>query len=400
VKRRLLVAIEQRFQQYRGGYYTDIAFPYEDWREYLEYFAEVSVLARVQKIEKLPAHLRRADGEHVSFIALPDYQGLARFIRVLPRLMSRSFHAVKHSDCILLCMGYIEICTWICTRLLRRDYAIEFIGDSYAAVIHARQTKSGALDRILARLTHWLNVVQARNACAVSYVSRYLQKLYPNQNPDREFVFSDVFFTDGLKTRPRTQAEWAKNEPVIISVGRLMPEKGHKILIEAAALLKQMRSDNWRIKIVGQGDEEKPLQDLIHSLGLDDHVKLVGLVKWGEELFELLDNARLFVLPSFTEGMPRALLEGMARGLPAIASRAGGITEVLADEDLVPPGDAEVLAQRIDTVLDNPIRLEQMSRRNFDRAMEFRPEIMQQRKHSFWQSIIKYTPVKSEDIHA
>jgi glycosyltransferase involved in cell wall biosynthesis len=394
MSKRLIVAIEHHFHRYNRQVYTDIAFAYEYWHEYLDVFDEVTVLARVRNIEKLPEHLRRADGEGVSFIDLPDYYGPWQFVKVMPLLFARCFKPVARGNYILLRMGNIATCVWLSTRILRRDYAIEFVGDPNKSIVHAKQTSSPFVDWMLSRWMHFVNRLQSRGACCASYVSKYIHKLYPTKHPDREFVFSGVCLSRELITLPRAYDVLKGTEPTIVSVGRLMPEKGHRILVEAADRLRQLRSGGWQIKIAGKGPESQPLQELIDSLQLQKMVKLLGVVKWGPDLFKLLDNARLFVLPSLTEGMPRALIEAMARGMPAIASRSGGIIELLDDDDLVESGDANMLAEQINLVLDDIAQLEQMSRRNFQKAMEYKPEIMQQRKNTFWKCICKYTRVR------
>ena len=83
-----------------------------------------------------------------------------------------------------------------------------------------------------------------------------------------------------------------------------------------------------------------------------------------------MDQASLFVLPSRTEGLPRALLEAMAHALPCLGSDIGGIPELLAPEDLVPVNNPERLAERTAQRLADPKRLDEMSRRNWERSQQ------------------------------
>lgn len=388
---KLLVAIEHHFQRYNGHVYTDIAFLREYWSEYLEVFDEVVVVARVKNISEFPKHLRRADGDCISFIDLPNYYGPWQLAVAIPRLLVLCFKAVKQSDYILLRMGNIATCVWFCTKILRRNYAVELVGNPFKGITQSKQTKSPAVDWLFGKVAHWVNILQARGACCASYVGEYVHHIYPTKYPDREFVFSGVRLSDELITAPRTQDSLRLTRPIIVSIGRLMAEKGHRTLVEAADKLRDLRGGSWQILIAGRGTESEPLQELIESLGLQERVKLLGVVKWGPDLFELLDNARLFVLPSLTEGMPRALIEAMAKGLPAIASRTGGISELLNQDDLVKPGDPNMLARRIDAVLDDMVQLERMSSRNFEKAMEYKSEIMREKKHKFWESLHLYS---------
>jgi glycosyltransferase involved in cell wall biosynthesis len=170
-------------------------------------------------------------------------------------------------------------------------------------------------------------------------------------------------------------------------VGRLEPEKGNVVLVRALAALRARGTVGFEAAILGGGQELDALRQLSAELGLADRVDLPGVVSMGPELFAYLDRADLFVLPSLTEGLPRALIEAMARGLPAIGSRTGGIPELLDDAQLVPAGDPDALADAIEALILDPRRLAELSRRNFTHAMNWRPDEMRRRKYAFWRCV-------------
>jgi len=97
------------------------------------------------------------------------------------------------------------------------------------------------------------------------------------------------------------------------------------------------------------------------------------------------------VLPSHQEGLPRAALEAMARGLPCIGSTVGGFPELLAAADLVPPGSAPALARAISAVLGDPDRRRDMSARNLARAQDFRDHLLQERRVAFLAHVRQHT---------
>jgi len=237
-----------------------------------------------------------------------------------------------------------------------------------------------------------LTKIQVRLAACASYVSRTCREHYPSRNPGREFIFSSVRLNKQLMTGPRKAEQFDAIGLRIISVGRLEREKGHHVLVEAIAKLPQKQRATLRVQIVGGGRQLEVLRERVKSLELEGIIELPGTVKYGEPLFELLDAADLFVLPSMTEGMPRALIEGMARGLPAIGCRAGGIVEVLEDKQMVPPSDAESLANAIADRLGQRDRLALESRRNFEFVTQnYGIETMRQRKIAFWNAVLKHT---------
>jgi len=100
-----------------------------------------------------------------------------------------------------------------------------------------------------------------------------------------------------------------------------------------------------------------------------------------------LDSVDIFLMPSRAEAFGRALLEAMARGCPCIGSNVGGIPELLAADDLVPPNDPEALARKIMEVTADPERMKAMSARNLSRAKEFDPEVLRNTRLAFYQYV-------------
>ncbi|MHB8295185.1 MAG: glycosyltransferase [Acidimicrobiales bacterium] len=137
----------------------------------------------------------------------------------------------------------------------------------------------------------------------------------------------------------------------LLLVGRLVPKKGHAVLLEACAKLAAEGVD-LRCDLVGGGELAEELKRLADRLGLSANITFHG-AKLQDELPELFANADIFVQPSVVveggdrDGIPNALLEAMATGLPVVATTVGGIPEVVEDARtglLVAPGDVDALA--------------------------------------------------------
>jgi glycosyltransferase involved in cell wall biosynthesis len=146
----------------------------------------------------------------------------------------------------------------------------------------------------------------------------------------------------------------ASSTPRIVSVGRLSPEKGHTVLIEALNLLNtKLGFPNFRATILGEGELKSELNEQINRYQLSERVTLPG---FSDDVFSALLNAEVFVLPSLHESSPNALIEAMSVGLPCIASAVGGILDLIEHNEsglLVPPGDSEALARAIQKILTN-----------------------------------------------
>ena len=160
-------------------------------------------------------------------------------------------------------------------------------------------------------------------------------------------------------TRRRTVAEakQAVGLPtdglLIGGVGRLSPEKGFDLLIRSAADLIA-RGRDVRLVIVGDGDDRPRLERIAGERGVADRVRFAGWCGDVRPYFEAMD---VFALSSLREGLPNVLLEAMALGVPAVATRIAGIPRMIRDGrngSLVEPGDGDGLTAALDEQVRNP----------------------------------------------
>ena len=148
----------------------------------------------------------------------------------------------------------------------------------------------------------------------------------------------------GLKQNINAQ----DNDLILASVGSLTPKKGHTYLIEAISEFKK-EMDNFRLVLVGGGPEEHNLKMLTEKLGLQNYIYFLGR-KDRNEIKDILRQADIFVLPSRWEGLPNALLEAMAVGLPCVATQVGGNAEIInngVNGVLVESRSADLLAEAL-----------------------------------------------------
>jgi glycosyltransferase involved in cell wall biosynthesis len=162
---------------------------------------------------------------------------------------------------------------------------------------------------------------------------------------------------DSLGKRPETKVQ-ARDRLTLIYVGRLSGEKGVADLLEATRIIRNRLPDRAvRLRIVGDGPQSVELQLLASRLGLNDAVEFIGGLSFGPQLFELYAAADIFVLPSYTEGLPGVLLEAMALGVPVVATRVGGIPQLIVEGQnglLVDPQIPDRLADAICRIAVSP----------------------------------------------
>ena len=158
------------------------------------------------------------------------------------------------------------------------------------------------------------------------------------------------------KARAAITLPWPKDKEkkIVLSVGRLIPEKDFPTLLRAFAL--QPASLKARLIIVGEGPEQKNIELLIKELGLDESVHLAG---FDDNPWRWMASAQLFVLSSQAEGFPNALMEALVLGLPAIVTRYDDSAEYFRQHygaDLCGCGDEIMLAEKIRQHLESPHR--------------------------------------------
>ena len=159
------------------------------------------------------------------------------------------------------------------------------------------------------------------------------------------------------------------DEGVVISVGRLSPEKGHLNLIAAAPAVAAARPHS-RFLIVGDGPLRRELEEAARARGLGGRVMFLGERR---DVHELLAASDVFVLPSLKEGLPLALLEAMAGRKPVIAAPVGEIPTVVAHGVsglLIDPADAGTLARSISRLLGSPEEAAALAAEGYKRVRE------------------------------
>jgi glycosyltransferase involved in cell wall biosynthesis len=155
------------------------------------------------------------------------------------------------------------------------------------------------------------------------------------------------------------------SEKRILFVGRLNPVKGVHYLLRAMKRVCEVLPDA-KLIIVGDGEEREHLESLADSLGIRDRVDFVGKVPH-ERIPEYLCEADIFVLPSVSEGFGIVILEAMSCGLPIVATRVGGVPDIIEEGVngcLVESGDFQEMAKKILFLLDNRLLTDQISKNN------------------------------------
>jgi colanic acid/amylovoran biosynthesis glycosyltransferase len=174
--------------------------------------------------------------------------------------------------------------------------------------------------------------------------------------PPEQFTRKDAADSWPVKNSTESIAE-PSNSPAarILCVGRLVPEKGQTVLLEALATLAR-RGHRVALTLAGEGPSRPALEELAQNLGIAAQVTFLGAVGQ-EEIGALYESASIFCLPSFAEGVPVVLMEAMAMQVPVLSTHITGIPELIEDGLtglLVSPGRADQLADALERLLSDP----------------------------------------------
>jgi glycosyltransferase involved in cell wall biosynthesis len=390
---RLLVSIQTRFLAHEGGVYSHHLTYERFWKRYLAAFEEVLVIGRVAAGEP-PAGWGRADGPNVTFHPLPDYVGPVQYLLRRGRIVAAVRRAVRQ------CRAYIlrlpcAIGTLLWKQLPpRAPFGVEVVGDPYDGF--SRLGISSSL-RAYYRWSWTRNLrLQCASASASAYVTREaLQRRYPPAPGAFTTHYSSVelpveALVGDLGPRlARIEAladrMHGRGEPVRIGFIGSFSQR-HKLpdlhIRAVAECIEQGR--NLELEMIGDGSRLEEMKHLAAALGVDRRVRFRGRIPGGEPVLRAIDAMDLLVNASAVEGLPRVVIEAMARACPAIGSTVGGIPELLGPRWLVRAGDVPQLAAKICEVLDDAAALEAAARRNVAEARNYCRDVLEPRRREMY----------------
>lgn len=195
--------------------------------------------------------------------------------------------------------------------------------------------------------------------------------------------------------RIREELGLPRGAPLVVSVGRLVKQKGHHHLLQAWPLVVGSMP-HARLLVVGDGPWRARLAEQAKVLGVPDSVTFAG---WRSDVPTILSTADVYVHPSLWEGFGLAILEAMAAGTCVVASRVSTIPELVLDGEtgaLVPPGDSAGLARTLLQLLADPRRRRQMGAAGRQRALErFTAERMVRATEKVYEELLDSATLKA-----
>lgn len=352
------------------------------WNELLENFDTVTVVARVRHVE-MPDLTIPITNPKIALHPLPFYRGPWLFLRTLPAFLVRLRSASRLNGAFLLRLpGPVGTFLAEFLRRAERRYAVQLVGDPHDVL------GSGGLGRIAGWLRKPVVVATrraVREAAVTSYVtSSALQRRYPSAPSTPTFGVSDIKLTPEWFGQVR-DAPTGRPYRLFLCGSLAQRYKGVDLMLDAMALIRENGLSVTAV-VAGDGHYRTELEEQAHRLNLTNHVDFVGAVS-PASIRDHLDHADIFLMPSRTEGMPRALIEAMARGLPAIGSNVGGIVELLDDAQRFDREDVKGLASATMRLIGDAAEYRRQSTRNLSLARTFAASELEPRRAAFYRAV-------------
>ena len=348
---------------------------------YFKYCSQIKILSR-KETRKNKRYRTVISNENVIFREIPNIIS-RRHIKNKIKAKEILTEEIRNADFIVIRLPSYNgnLAVNICNYLKKR-FIVEFVGCPFDSI----KKEFYGLGYILATFNKYNTKKIIKKCDSVIYVTNeFLQKRYPNNG--KSIGCSDVIIGELLKVNLQNRLELTstikgyKQIKLGIIGNYYKKYKGIDVGIKAIRELSN-RGFDATLNILGEGDKE-PYIRLAQKLNIEDKINFCGVLSSGNEVLEWLDRIQIYIQPSYQEGMPRALIEAMSRGCPAVTSNVGGMPEVIDREFVHKPGDYKELAKKIEYIIINSnVAVEQVMK-NFEKSKEFTKDVLDSKRDKF-----------------
>lgn len=388
---RLLFAYDHRFIPRESEFYSENQFGAEFWGRFLADFDSITVLGRRGEGGAATTDpMILSSRPEAQFVLLPNLSSARGWLldrhkasKEIERILAR------HDAVVARLPSEIGLAALAAAERLGIPAAIEVVGCARDAYGHYG-SKLGAIYAPLAFKRMRYAVARATHAIYVT--ERFLQGRYPAPSAVTENASNVELppLDHAVLEKRLRRIEAGGDGPLVLGlVGSLRTRtKGIQFVIRALAD-RMAHLPDCRFHVLGGGDRAAWEAEAA-AAGLTGKVFFDGSLAEKQQVFDWLDKVDIYLQPSLQEGLPRALIEAMSRGCPAIASNLAGIPELLDPDDLVPPGDSQELGrQLVERCRDRAWMLER-AERNFGVARQYQSSLIDARRCKFWRGFAEY----------
>lgn len=380
--KKLLLSCDEYVYSYNGQYYLG-EFGSVLVNRYLNVFDNIIFAARTKYVfskEQLGNNIFPINNDRIEIFPIPFFQGpkeYAKYYLKTKRILKDI--ADKCDACVFRLPSAVAFACLDIAVKKKLPIGLEIVANPY----ELKKNTNNLLAKVLMSIWHNNLSKVCKLADAISYVTeRSLQSVYPPNSNGFSTYYSSIEMDDSFFFKPR---ELDSNKIEIAHVSNHIKTflKGHLSVINTVKLLKDKGFDVVA-RFAGEGEYINLFMDEAKEIGVDKNIEFVGtLDKNG--LKELLLKSNIMIFPSFSEGLPRVLIEAMAAGLPCLSTPVGGIPELLDDYLLLDPNDVIGFANKTEEIFTNSTLYSQLSSDNYNKALEFEKKTLDEKRNCLYR---------------
>lgn len=380
----VLFVHDHKFKKYGVNYFSEGKITNEVFNRYINEDERLVVISRMERCDNSNG-LNKIDSSNVFF---KPVRGLELSTVLSKYFFSNSksiIEEIQKSDFIVIRLpSFLGVYTLLLNILIRKKYFIELVGDPQDALITSKDGVS-LLFKSFAYSFSYLNGYFIKRASGVIYVTQTsLQKKYATLGLSSYASNIEI----SILEKSIVESYYAYKSDVF-KIGLIGSFNNHyKGIKEAISAISHLKHNEQKMElhILGSGKLKEDYIMLASNLGVKDSVFFDGVLKGGKDVVDWLSSLDLYIQPSYTEGLPRALIEAMSVGLPAVATDVGGIPELLPNVALIKPYDSKALAQKMKAFINSQSLRFEHGKLNYEKSKEYDNEILKQRRSQFWKA--------------
>ena len=384
---KLLMSCDDYVYLCKGKYYARTQEKYDFYQRYLRVFEQLRLVTRCVEEEQLGKSRVALDDPRIEYIPMPFFSGPLHYAENYLRIGKAVRHITDGCNAAILRLPS-TIAQRVCDQVKKTGipYATELVFDAKDAY----ESATSIVERLMWKVIHRQMIDDCEKAEGVSCVTeRYMQQHYTSKKENAFFSnYSSITLYDSFYSAPRKypSKEVFKIAHVCTQV-QFNGRKGYNEIIDALKILKE-RGVKVEVNFAGPDyhDGIALLTEYAKKHGVGEMVNFVGGVT-REQLSSYLEESDLYVMPTWAEGLPRVIIEAMAKGLPCVTTPVSGNPELVSEHFLVEYHDVEKLADRIEELITNKELYEATSRENFERSRKYEASVLEKRRDEFYRQL-------------
>ena len=382
----ILFAHDLTLKVYKNNYYSLGTINKDIMERYLIGNDKIYIYARQVKAIEEPKQLSNINTENIICIRSNIYHSPTDYFMKHNNLKTEVQKALKGINfCVVRLPSFLGGIVYEEAKKIGIPCMVELVGCPWDSLWYYGGIKA----KLFSPIMYYKTKREVKNAKSVLYVTeKFLQKRYPTKG--KQIGCSDVSLLDNdeniLIKRLHKIDEVKKDKIILGTIGNVdVKYKGQELVLDAIYELKKLGYNN-EYQMVGGGQGLK-LKEKAKRLKITGNVKYLGL-KSHEEIFKWLDNLDVYIHPSRTEGLCRAVIEAMSRACPCIVSNVGGNSELINEKYIFKKGNVKSLYSKLLLLINSKDNMEESSRQNYSRSLDFEKGKLDAKRKEFYNTII------------